>query len=61
MYYFISKDNLLLFLSEIGFDISGFTEFEECSLWISSNIFILLFIIFALSLVYKIVCRFFNW
>lgn len=59
MYYLISKDVFLDFLTSVGFDISSFTEFEECSLWISGNILLLLFIIFALSLVYKILCRIF--
>lgn len=59
MYYLISKDVFLEFLTSVGFDISAFTEFEECSLWISGNILLLLFIIFALSLVYKILCRIF--
>ena len=61
MYYFISKENILSFLTSVGFDISAFTEFEECMLFMNGNILFLLFIIFGLSLVYKVLCRFFNW
>ena len=60
MYYFISLENIKLFFLTLGLDLSLLSDYEISVIFILSNIFLLLTIIFILFISYKIICRFFR-
>lgn len=59
MYYIFTRDFLVNFYNTLGLDISTFTNYEQTMIWLVSNIFGLMFIMFILFVSYKIICRFF--
>ena len=60
MYYFITLEQIKEFFMTINIDLSVMSAFEEACLFILANAFVLLFIIFVLSFLYKLVCRIGN-
>lgn len=60
MYYLLNIETLIKFYLELGIDLSTFTPFQLSIVWVLSNIFALIFIMFILSIAYKVVCRFFR-
>lgn len=60
MYYFITLEQIKEFFMTINIDLSVMSAFEEACLFILSNAFVLLFIIFVLSFLYKLICRIGN-
>lgn len=57
MYTLISLDMIISFFQKFNIDFILFSSFEQSVLIVLCNIFFLLFIIFVLSLLYKIIVR----
>lgn len=57
MYTLISLEMITSFFQKFNIDFTTFTTFEQSVLIVLCNIFFLLFIMFVLSLFYKIIVR----
>ena len=57
MYTLISLEMITSFFQKFNIDFTIFTTFEQSVLIVLCNIFFLLFIMFVLSLLYKIIVR----
>lgn len=61
MYYFITLEQIKTFFTSVGIDLTIMSGFEEAYLFVLANIFVLLFIWFVLSFLYKIFVRIGNF
>lgn len=60
MYLFYSFEKIKAFSCFSAIDFTGFSPFQEIALTIGVNIYFLLFLIFILSVSYKLVNRLYN-
>lgn len=57
MYFFMTLEQINSFFTSIGLDLSLLSSFEMACIFLLSNLFVLIFYVFILSFIYKLVCR----
>lgn len=57
MYFFMTLEQINSFFTSIGLDLSLLSSFELACIFLLSNLFVLIFYVFILSFIYKLVCR----
>lgn len=61
MYTLISLEKITSFFIKFGIDISLFTDFQLSILILLSNIFMVLFYMFSIFVIYKLVLKVIDW
>lgn len=57
MYYFITLDNILLFLSTAGINLVDLTEFQKALLFLGGNLFYIVVFAFIINISLKLLFR----
>lgn len=61
MYTLVSLEKIISFFLKFGIDVSLFTDFQLSIVILLSNIFIVLFYMFSIYVLYKLVLKVLDW